>query len=234
MSYIEKWGEVNRVYSESTRAKTLLKFYSIKSVRRNIHYWFFLGIYFFVSVIALFFHQKYFFSSIAIICTTALLIRPFLEKKLSQDLSKIYDPHLLMQHPISERARYLHFIKFNEKLNEKGIVKPDDVEPLLQWDDIGAEKIDLGVFFRSKIFLIIFTAVIGLIAKAIIGLNLEPKNIFFVVYLIVVFVWLSWLVFDLLTISKNRRLNLRRFLKWYKLENTKYNKKMQPTAESDG
>lgn len=218
MSNIQKWAHIHKTFDETSRAKIVTRMYSIKDFRKRLYYWGLLATYGLVSIPALFFSQTYFFYSVLAVFVMALCLYGLLERKLSIDLKDVYEPHCLNDHPIFMRARYLHFVTFKKRLDEEQIVKPEDVESLLRWDEIKNEKVSLNVFFQSKIFLVVFTATIGLLAKVATGANLNLEEWMIVAYLVIVFVWVFWMVFDFSQLPHRKRVDLNRFLKWYELE----------------
>lgn len=218
MSNIQKWGHIIRAFDETSRSKIVLSMFSIKKIKNNRYYWVLLSVYVFVSACALMFYQSYFFYSVLAVCTTALCLFPLLERKLSDDLKNVYEPHGLNDHPILMRTRYLHFIKFKERLISEKIVKPTDIKALLHWDEIKNEKVDMTSFFQSKIFLIFLTGIVGLIIKLITGANLKVNELTLLIYLAIVFVWIFWAIFDFSQLPHRRRIDLNRFLKWYELD----------------
>lgn len=218
MSYIQKWGYINRVFEETSRGKVVFNMFSFKEFKKRRYYWGLLFIYLFVSAFSLWFSQTHIFYASLAVCATALCLYPLLEKRLSIDLKEVYEPYGLNDHPILMRPRYLHFINFKERLIREKIVNPADVEPLLHWDEIKNEKVSMSVFFQSKIFLIFFTGIVGLLVKLVVGANLDINQIAFLIYVATVFIWLFWAIFDLSQIPHRKRLDLNRFLKWYSLE----------------
>lgn len=226
MSNIEKWGYINKTYNECSRCVILRKRFSLKELGDNYEYWLLASIYFTVSLIALFFNQTHFFWSVVSVCVTALCIYPFIERKLSKDLKQYYEPNRLMDHPLYSRAKYLSYILFRERLEKDQIVNPNDIDSMILWDEIKNEKIDTTVFFKSKWFLALVTGVIGLLVQYSLGLKLNTKEIALIAYLVLVILWLSWVVIDFSNIGKKKRLDIYRFLKWFKLDNEKYNNRI--------
>lgn len=218
MSNLKKWAHVNQTYSKTSRAKIVRRMYSLSRWRENGYYWLLLLIYVVVSSVALAFSVSHFYISFFAVLFTALALFPLLERRLAKDLKHIYEPYCLNDYPLFSRPRYLHFVTFKQCLDEAGIVTPDDVPELLQWDDIKNEKVSLTAFFESKLFLIVFTAVVTLGVKSLGSANLESQEWMIIFYLILVSAWLFWLIFDLSQLPHRQRMDLNRFLKWYAME----------------
>ena len=99
-----------------------------------------------------------------------------------------------MDHPLYSRARYLSYILFKEKLEKDKIVSSSDIDSIILWGEINNKKIDTAVFFKSKWFLALVTAVIGLIVQYTLGLKPNPKQVAVIAYLALLMLWLSWRV----------------------------------------
>ena len=225
MSNIKKWGYINKTYDECSRSSILRRCFSLKKFVINYEYWVLASIYVIVLVIAFCFSQTHFFWSVISIGVTALCIYILLEFKLSKDLKGYYDPNGLLDYSLFSRARYLSYILFKERLDKDKIVKSNDIDSIILWDEIYNEKIDTTVFFKSKWFLALVTGVVGLFVQYALGLKLNSKEVAVIAYLVLVMLWLSWIVFDFSNIEKKKRLDICRFLKWYKLENNKLDNK---------
>lgn len=232
MSNLKKWAHVNKTYSKTSRAKIVHRMYSLNRWRVNWYYWLLLLIYVVISSLALAFSVSHFYISFFAVLVTALALFPLLERQLAKDLKHIYEPYCLNDYPLFSRPRYLHFVTFKQCLDEAGIVKPEDVPVLLQWDDIKNEKVSLTAFFESKLFLIVFTAVVTLGVKSLGSANLEGQEWMIVFYLILVSAWLFWLIFDLSQLPHRQRVDLNRFLKWYAMERQSTNQDKEKSLVS--
>ena len=58
------------------------------------------------------------------------------EKKLSKDLSLLYEQYDLGDYPLSERARQLSYLLFKEQLDKDSKIKSEDITVLLKWYEI--------------------------------------------------------------------------------------------------
>ena len=166
-------------------------------------------------------NKSYFFVSVFTIVSTALLIRYFIEKSLSKDLNRYYEPNGISEYPFFLRARYLSYVVFKKKLEEDQVISENDIESLIAWDEIGNEKIDRTVFFKFKWFLAVTSAIFGLIVQYFLGLKLGIKELLLIALILLIILWLAFMVFDFSTISKERRLNINRFLKWFQIDSKK-------------
>ena len=224
MSNIKKWSYIYKTYDECSRGSILRHFFSFNTFKKNYQYWMFLGLYFSVSIISfiiVLFNKSYFFGSVFTIVSTALLIRYLIEKKLSKDLKKYYEPNGISRYPFFLRARYLSYVMFKEKLEEEQVITENDIESLIAWDEINNEKIDRTVFFKSKWFLAVMSAVFGLTVQYFLGLKLSIKQLLLIALILLIILWLAFMIFDFSTISKERRLNINRFIKWFQIDSKK-------------
>ncbi len=221
ISNIKKWSHIHRTYNECSRSSILRSFYGCNEFKKNSLYWMFIGLYLLVSIVSLifvFFHKSYFFVSVFVIAAAALLIRYLLEKRLEKDLKKYYEPNGISEFPFFLRARYLSYVMFKEKLGKENIIKVNDIESLIAWNEISNEKIDRTIFFKSKWFLVVMSAVIGLIVQYFLGLKIDAKGLLLILLILLIVLWLAFMVFDFSTISKERQLNINRFLKWFQID----------------
>jgi hypothetical protein len=224
MFNIKKWSYIHKIYNECSRGSILRSFFALNKIRENYQYWIFLGLYLSVSIISLIIvllNKSYFFVSVFTIVSTALLIRYFIEKSLSKDLNRYYEPNGISEYPFFLRARYLSYVVFKKKLEEDQVISENDIESLIAWDEIGNEEIDRTVFFKSKWFLAVTSAIFGFIVQYFLGLKLGIKELLLITLILLIILWLAFMVFDFSTISKERRLNINRFLKWFQIGSKK-------------
>ena len=99
------------------------------------------------------------------------------EKSLSKDLNRYYEPNSISEYPFFLRARYLSYVVFKKKLEEDQVISENDIESLIAWDEIGNEKKDRTVFFKSKWFLAVTSGIFGLIVQYFLGLKLGIKEL---------------------------------------------------------
>ncbi len=221
MSNIKKWSYIHKTYNECSRTSILKSFYRCNEFKKNYPYWMFIGLYLLVSIVSLVLawnEKPYFFVSIFAIAGTALLIQYLLEKRLKKDLKKYYEPNGISEFSPLLKARYLSYVMFKEKLEEEKKIKGSDIESLIAWDEISNEKIDKTVFFKSKWFVMVISAVIGLIVQYFLGLKIDDRGLLIILLLLFIVLWLAFLVFNFTTIPKERHLNIIRFLKWFQID----------------
>ncbi len=224
MSNIKKWSYIHKTYNECSRRSTLSRFFVLNTFKKNYQYWIYLGSYLSVSIVSLIFvlfDKSYFFFSVFAIVSTALIMLNLIEKRLSKDLKKYYEPNGLSEYPFSLRARYLSYVMFKEKLEEEQVITGTDIESLMAWDEISNEKIDRTVFFKSKWFFVVMSAVLGLVVQYFLGLKLGIKELLLIAFILLIILWLAFEFFDFSIISKERRLNINRFLKWFEIDSKK-------------
>jgi hypothetical protein len=224
MSNIKKWSYIHKTYNECSPSSTLSNFYSLKTFKKNYEYWMILGIYLvvsFLSLIIVFLSKSYFFVSVLAIAFTAVFMRYLVEKKLSKDLNKYYEPNGISEYPFFLRPRLLSYVLFREKLEKEQIITANDIKSLIAWDEVSNEKIDRTLFFKSNLFIALMSFVLGLISKYFLELKLGVKELMLIALVILIFLWLAFMIFDYSNISKERRLNIYRFLKWFQIDSEK-------------
>ena len=221
MSYIKKWSYIHKIYNECSRSSILGNFYSLRKIKENYRYWLILCFYLIVScssAFVVFKYKSFFLIHALIVAGAAIISRYLIENLLSIDLNQYYEENGINDFPLLQKDRYLSYSIFKEKLMNDNLISANDIDELIEWDEIGNEKIDRMIFFKSKWFILIASGTFGLVGQYFFGLKLSIKEVLLLAYVALIVLWLAFVVFDFSTIAKEKRLNIHRFLKWYKID----------------
>ena len=224
MSYIKKWSYIHKTYNECSRSSILRGFYSFSKIRKNYHYWLILCLYLGVSIcsaVLVFNYKNLFFVHVLLVICAAVFSRYLIENLLSKDLKKYYDENGINEFPLLKKDRYLSYALFKEKLEKDNIITTNDIDSIIKWNEIGSEKIDRMVFFKSKWFILIASGTFGFIGQYFFGLKLSIKEVLLIAYIALIALWLAFVIFDFSAIAKEQKLNIYRFLKWFQIDSKK-------------
>ncbi len=226
MSNIKKWGYIYKTYDSCSRIAILKNtpaFRQACSTKWNNAYWSYLFLYLSISVLCglfVYLWPRQFYFLIALMLANIALTWCLLEYSLSKHLARYYQAHDLKQYSTFLRSRYISYLLFKEKLDKDNIINKDDIQLLIKWAQVGTEKIDKMVFFQSKWLFAAVTTLAALIGGHFLGLdaNLNANELAILTVISLVILWLCLVAFDLSLASKQKQLNVSRFLKWYQID----------------
>lgn len=218
MSYLRKWGELLEIHKQVDRQQIVKRTYTKKPFKKVWSYWASLSLYILISVI-LFTADIPLWISIPTFLLTVFIMYSYIEKRIENEYKEIYSNHKLREQPFLKRSHLLMYILFVEQIDIKNTIKLDEIDKVIEFENIGKEKISSFSFINSPILLIILTFLTTLSVEYLKTKNLiDTKYIAAMFSLFVIFVWFAWMITDSLKSDQKKNLEICKALKWYKLD----------------
>lgn len=228
MYYSKKWGYINKVYSQSYRGKLIGQILFQKLSKKNIYYWstIILPLLMMVSISVLIFYYNLSHVWSMVLAIISMLPMIFVDNRLAIEFKDLYDDFAILDQPFLKKNRMVSYALFNRKLTEDKIITLDTIDNLIYWLEIDRSKIGVfKLFIEHKWVVIVLTGIAGLVYTQfkMPNMNLTSKDIFTLAFIISILLYITFIIFDFLNMTKKRNHEICRFLKFYKLDLTTKN-----------